>query len=483
MGVRSRKSIETLRLEAHGGDCPPLQRSLGVLNLTAFGVGNTVGAGIFVLTGTVAALNAGPAVTLCYIMASVACFFAGLCYAEYASMVPVAGSAYSYAYATFGELIAWIIGWCIMFEYLFSASLVAISWSGYVTSALGDLGLHIPAVLANAPLRADANNHIVTTGALINLPAVLVTLACTALLIIGTRKSAMVNSVIVIAKVLAILILVVACMPHIDTQLWHPFVPPNTGKTGDFGWSGVLRGAGIVFFAYIGFDGVSTLAEEAKNPQRTMPLSLGLSLAICTALYVAVSLAVTGIADYHLLNVPDPLYQALSMAHANLDWLKVLVAVVAGLGLIPVILLSLLGQVRIFFAMGRDGLLPPSLSRCSQRFRTPHIGTLVTGVASALVAGFFPLDLLGQLISIGTLMAFAIVCAGIIILRKRMPDLHRPFRAPWVPVIPILGVASCVVLMLFLPIDTWVRLAIWLAIGFVIYFGYGRRHSKLSAEP
>jgi APA family basic amino acid/polyamine antiporter len=272
-------------------------------------------------------------------------------------------------------------------------------------------------------------------------------------------------------------------MPHIDTQLWHPFVPPNTGKTGDFGWSGVLRGAGIVFFAYIGFDGVSTLAEEAKNPQRTMPLSLGLSLAICTALYVAVSLAVTGIADYHLLNVPDPLYQALSMAHANLDWLKVLVAVVAGLGLIPVILLSLLGQVRIFFAMGRDGLLPPSLSRCSQRFRTPHIGTLVTGVASALVAGFFPLDLLGQLISIGTLMAFAIVCAGIIILRKRMPDLHRPFRAPWVPVIPILGVASCVVLMLFLPIDTWVRLAIWLAIGFVIYFGYGRRHSKLSAEP
>ncbi len=483
MGVWSRKSIDTLRREAHGGDSPALRRSLGVLNLTAFGVGNTVGAGIFVLTGTVAALNAGPAVTLCFILASVACFFAGLCYAEYASMVPVAGSAYSYAYATFGELVAWIIGWCIMFEYLFSASLVAISWSGYVTSALGDLGIHIPAVLANAPLRADATDHVIMTGAWINLPAVLVTLACTALLIAGTQKSAMVNSVIVVAKVLAIMVLVVACLPHLDTRLWHPFVPPNAGKTGHFGWSGVLRGAGIVFFAYIGFDGVSTLAEEAKNPQRTMPLSLGLSLLICTALYVAVSLAVTGIADYHLLNVPDPLYQALSMAHANLHWLKVLVAVVAGFGLIPVILLSLLGQVRIFYAMGRDGLLPAALSRCSQRFQTPHIGTLVTGLAAATIAGLFPLDLLGELISIGTLMAFAIVCSGILILRRRMPDAHRPFRAPWVPLIPVLGVISCLILMVFLPISTWVRLAIWLAIGFLIYFGYGRQHSKLSGEP
>ena len=429
MGAWSRKSIDTLRAEAHGGDTPALRRSLGILNLTAFGVGNTVGAGIFVLTGTVAALNAGPAVTLCFLLASIACFFAGLCYAEYASMVPVAGSAYSYAYATFGELVAWIIGWCIMFEYLFSASLVAISWSGYVTSALGDLGLHIPAVLANAPLRADATDHIIRTGAWINLPAVLVTLACTALLIAGTQKSAMVNSVIVVAKVLAILVLVVACLPHIDARLWHPFVPPNAGKTGHFGWSGVLRGAGIVFFAYIGFDGVSTLAEEAKNPQRTMPISLGLSLLICTALYVAVSLAVTGIADYHLLNVPDPLYQALSMAHANLSWLKVLVAVVAGFGLIPVILLSLLGQVRIFYAMGRDGCFP-RLSRCSQRFQTPHIGTLVTGAASALIAGFFPLDLLGELISIGTLMAFAIVCLGIIILAGACPMLRARFEPP-----------------------------------------------------
>jgi APA family basic amino acid/polyamine antiporter len=247
MGAWSRKSIETLRQEAHGGDKPALLRTLGVLNLTAFGVGNTVGAGIFVLTGTVAALRAGPAVTLCFLLASIACFFAGLCYAEYASMVPVAGSAYSYAYATFGELIAWIIGWCIMFEYLFSASLVAISWSGYITSFLGDHGVHIPSVLANAPLQADASGHVVLTGAWVNLPAVLVTLACTALLIIGTRKSAMVNSVIVVAKVLAILVLVAACLPHIDTHLWHPFVPPNTGKFGDFGWSGVMRAQASCF--------------------------------------------------------------------------------------------------------------------------------------------------------------------------------------------------------------------------------------------
>ena len=482
MGAWSRKSIEALRAEAHGGDKPALERSLGILNLTAFGVGNTVGAGIFVLTGTVAALHAGPAVTLAFAIASLACFFAGLCYAEYASMVPVAGSAYSYAYAAFGELIAWIIGWCIMFEYLFSASLVAISWSGYVTSSLGDLGWHLPAVLTNAPLSADASDHIRSTGAWLNLPAVLVTLACTALLILGTKKSAMVNSVIVVAKVLAILVLVAACLPHIEPHLWQPFVPPNTGKFGDFGWSGVLRGAGIVFFAYIGFDGVSTLAEEAKNPQRTMPISLFLSLAICTALYIAVSMAITGIADYHLLNVPDPLYRALSLAHANLTWLKVLVAVVAGFGLIPVVLLSLLGQIRIFYAMGRDGLLPAALSRCSERYHTPHIGTLVVGCAAALVAGLFPLDLLGELISIGTLMAFAIVCGGIIILRRQMPDAPRPFRTPWVPVIPLLGVVSCVGLMIYLPISTWVRLAIWLAIGFAIYFGYGHKHSKLRGE-
>jgi basic amino acid/polyamine antiporter, APA family len=482
MGVWSRKSIETLHAEAQGGDRPALHRSLGVLNLTAFGVGNTVGAGIFVLTGSVAALHAGPGVTLAFIIASVACFFAGLCYAEFAAMVPVAGSAYSYAYATFGELMAWIIGWSIMLEYLFSASVVAIGWSGYATSALADLGLHLPAVLTAAPFKVISGDHLVATGTWIDLPAVLVTLGCTALLIVGTKQSAIVNSVIVISKVLAIIVLVAACTHYLEPHNWHPFVPPNTGKFGDYGWSGVAMGAGIVFFAYIGFDGVSTLAEEARDPQRTMPLSLFFSLAICTTLYVLVSLAITGIADYHLLNVPDPLYRALSLAHADLRWLKALVAVVAVFGLISVILLSLLGQIRIFYAMGRDGLLPAALSKCSVRFRTPHVGTLVTGFFAAVTAGFVPLGLLGELISIGTLMAFAIVCAGIIILRRKSPDAHRPFRTPWVPLIPSLGVLSCVLLMFSLPNDTWIRLAVWLGIGFAVYYGYGRQHSKLRNE-
>jgi APA family basic amino acid/polyamine antiporter len=482
MGVWSRKSIETLKREAQGGDTPGLKRSLGVMSLTAFGVGNTVGAGIFVLTGTVAAMHAGPGVTLSFAFASLACFFAGLCYAEFAAMVPVAGSAYSYAYATSGELVAWIIGWSIMLEYLFSASLVAIGWSGYVTASLADLGLHLPAVLASAPFKSDDGLHIVVTGAWVDLPAVLVTLACTALLLLGTQQSAMVNSIIVSAKVLAIIVLVIACIHYIQPHYWHPFIPTNTGKFGDFGMSGVAMGAGIVFFAYIGFDGVSTLAEEARDPQRTMPLSLGLSLLICTALYVAVSLIITGIADYRELNVPDPLYKALSLAHADLSWLKFLVAVVAIFGLISVILLSLLGQIRIFYAMGRDGLLPAALSRCNARFHTPHVGTLVTGVLSALVAGVVPLGILGELISIGTLMAFALVCIGILILRRTMPDVARPFRTPWVPFVPAAGVLCCVTLMFSLPNATWWRLAVWLGLGFAVYYFYGRRHSKLAGS-
>jgi APA family basic amino acid/polyamine antiporter len=483
VGTWSRKSVETLKREADGGDRPPLRRSLGVLDLTAFGVGNTVGAGIFVLTGTVAAQYAGPAVTLSFIAASIACFFAGLCYAEFAAMVPVAGSAYSYAYATFGELIAWIIGWSIMFEYLFSASLVAIGWSGYVTSSLHDIGIDLPTVLTSAPYNVVNEYHLVASGNWVNLPAVLVTLACTALLIVGTRQSSIVNTIIVVTKVGAILILVAACYRYVRPANWHPFVPPDTGHPGEHGWWGVLRGAGIVFFAYIGFDGVSTLAEEAKDPKRTMPLSLFYSLAICTALYISVSLTITGIADYHQLNVPDPVYRALDLAHANLSWLKAIVAVVAVFGMISVILLSLLGQVRIFYAMGRDGLLPPVLSRCSKRFQTPHWGTIITGALAALIAGLAPLDLLGELISIGTLMAFAIVCAGIIVLRRANPDAERPFRTPWVPVVPILGVVCCVILMVGLPWPTWIRLAIWLALGFAIYYGYGRKHSKLASEP
>jgi APA family basic amino acid/polyamine antiporter len=478
MGIWSCKSVDAMRQEA-GASAAHLHRNLGVVSLTAFGVGSTIGAGIFVLTGAQAAHHAGPAVTYSFMLASLACFFAGLCYAEFAAMVPIAGSAYSYAYATMGELVAWIIGWCISLEYVFSAAVVAIGWSGYTQSALADLGIHVPALLATAPLRMH-DGHVVATGTLLDLPAVLVTLGCTALLVVSTRQSAILNTIIVSAKVAAIAIIIVVGARYVDPANWHPFVPANSGEFGSFGWSGVARAAGVVFFAYIGFDGISTLAEECRNPQRTIPLSLFAALAICTTLYVGVSLVITGLTSYTGLDVPDPIYFALSTVQADLGWLKFLVAVVAVFGLISVILFSLLGQVRILYAMGRDGLMPAAFARTSPRFKTPHVGTLWTGALAALTAGFVPLDILGELISIGTLLAFAIVCAGIVVLRRTAPEAHRPFRTPWVPLVPVLGVLCCITLMFSLPNDTWLRLVIWLAIGLVIYWAYGRRHSRLS---
>lgn len=484
MGFWSRKSVEALTADCNDAEGKPrLHRSLGVIDLTAFGIGNTVGAGIFVLTGSVAALHAGPGVTLSFIIASVACFLAGLCYAEFAAMVPVAGSAYSYAYTSFGEGVAWLMGWCLMFEYIFSASLVAIGWSGYAVSTLADLGVHWPAALATAPINGTSLREIHGTGAIVNLPAIVVIGACTLLLIFSTRQSAIVNAIIVASKLLAIAVLVFVGAHYVDPANWHPFVPANTGTAGEFGWSGIMMGAGIVFFSYIGFDGVSTLAEETRNPQRTMPLSLFLSLGICALLYVAVSLTITGMTSYTNLNVPDPLYKALSEAHADFTWLKFTVGVVAVFGLLSVILLSLLGQIRIFYAMGRDGLLPPVLARTSRRFKTPHIGTIVTGVCAAAIAGFVPLDLLSDLISSGTLLVFALVCICILILRRTNPDAPRPFRTPLVPLVPILGAVSCITLMFSLSNDTWVRLGIWLLLGVIVYAAYGRRHSRLRGRP
>jgi APA family basic amino acid/polyamine antiporter len=479
VGIWSRKTVGTLCDEALGEGPQQLKRSLGVVGLTAFGVGCTIGAGIFSLTGNVAAHQAGPAVTLAFVLASVACFFAGLCYAEFAAMVPIAGSAYSYAYATLGELVAWIIGWSLMLEWLFSASVVAISWSGYVTAALKDLGVVVPAVIASSPLTVDLHGHLVGTGSFVDLPAVLVTLGCTALLLFGTKTSANVNTAIVLAKVLALIALIAVGASYVNVTNWHPFVPTNAGH---FGWSGVARGAATLFFAYIGFDGVSTLAEEAKNPQRTLPLSLFASLLICTVLYVGVSLVITGLTDYRGLDVPDPLYYALTASHMPLVWLKGVIAIVAILGLISVVLASIVGQVRIFFAMARDGLIPPVLGRVDKHRHTPYVGTLVTGIVAAVTAGFVPLGLLGELISIETLLAFAMVCAGILILRRIAPDARRPFRTPWLPLVPTLGVVSCVALMLSLPNDTWIRLVVWIGAGLAVYALYGRRHSKLRKE-
>jgi APA family basic amino acid/polyamine antiporter len=481
MSIWARKSVATLCDQAFGTGGRRLHRSLGVFELTFFGIGCTIGAGIFSLTGEVAAHQAGPAVTVAFGLASIACFFAGLCYAEFAAMVPIAGSAYSYAYATLGEMVAWIIGWSLILEWLFSTSVVAISWSGYVTAALQDLGIQLPSVICGSPFAVDAQNHIVATGAWVDLPAILVIAGCTALLLVGTRVSATVNTIIVVAKIAALIVFMVVGVRHVHLENWHPFIPPNGGAFGEFGWSGVARGAGTLFFAYIGFDGVSTLAEEARNPQKTLPWSLFSSLAVCTVLYVGVSLVLTGLTSYRKLGVSDPLYFALSASQASLTWLKAVIAGVAIFGLVSVVLVSIVSQSRIFFAMSRDGLLPPSFSRLSER-NTPYVGTLVTGAIAALTAGFVPLGLLGELISIGTLLAFAMVCAGVWILRIIAPEARRPFRTPWVPIVPILGVLCCVVLMLSLPNDTWIRLVIWVGVGLIVYGAYGYRHSALRAQ-
>jgi basic amino acid/polyamine antiporter, APA family len=491
MSLWATKSITELRAEAEATGEQSLKRTLGPVGLMALGVGAIIGAGIFVLTGQAAALHAGPAVPISMVIVGVACTFAGLCYAEMASAVPVAGSAYTYAYATMGELVAWIIGWDLVLEYAAGASTVAVGWSGHLTSLLSLFGISIPAHLANSPTQwcTDANvrdavvgcahSGLNLTGALINLPAMFVVVLMSAILVIGIRESARVNSLIVMLKVTIIFLIVIVGLQHITPDNWKPFIPPNTGEWGTFGWSGVLRGAGLVFFAYIGFDAVSTAAQEAKNPQKDMPIGILGSLALCTLLYVVVSGVLTGMVPYGELNNAAPMAYALEKVHAPY-WVRVSVDVGAVLGLGSVILVMLLGQSRVFYSMSRDGLLGQWAGKVHPKFRTPYLSSIFTGIAVAVAAGALPLQLLGQLVNIGTLLAFVLVCIGVWVLRYKRPDLDRPFRTPWVPLIPILGILSCFGLMLTLPQDTWYRLLVWLVIGFVIYFGYGRRHSKLT---
>jgi APA family basic amino acid/polyamine antiporter len=479
MSVDSRKTLQACAEEAFPTDGSGLRRSLGIVGLTAFGVGSTIGAGVFSLTGEVAAHQAGPAVSLAFVLASVCCFFAGLCYAEFAAMAPISGSAYTYAYVSFGERVAWLVGWTLILEWLFSASVVAISWSSYTLSTLGEYGIALPATLTQAPLTLDDHGNWIRTAGYVNCPAIAVVVVCTVLLLVGTRTSSVINTVIVSAKVVALLILTAVGAKYIRTENWHPLVPANAGSFGHFGWSGVVRGAGILFFAYLGFDGVSTLAGDARNPQRTVPWSLFASLLICTVLYVSVSVVVTGLADYRSLDVPDPLYLALSADNGQILFVRHLISFVAVVGLFSVILTCILGQVRIFYSMARDGLLPAAMARVGRANGTPFVATLVTGFFSCLIAGLLPLDVLGELASIGTLLAFATVCAGVLILRRTAPNAHRPFRTPWVPLIPILGILSCVALMLSLPVQSWLRLVVWLVVGALIYVLYGRTHSKV----
>jgi APA family basic amino acid/polyamine antiporter len=481
-GLFARKSIEALTAEAErakSGEALP--RTLGLFSLTCFGVGSTIGAGIFVLTGTVAAVHAGPAVVLSFVLSGLACALAGLCYAEFAAMVPAAGSAYTYAYATLGELVAWTIGWCLVLEYLFASAMVAIGWSGYAAAMAADFGFALPAAFTQAPLDVGAGG-LVATGAIFNAPAAAVVVLCTALLLAGTRASARVNDLIVVAKVIVIVIVGVAGLKFAHPGHWVPFIPRNTGRIGEFGVSGVVTGAAIVFYAYVGFDAVSTMSQETHNPRRTVPLALIASLAVCTALYVLIALTITGLTDYRGLNVSDPVYVALAAAGPALAWAKPLVGGVVVVGLISALLVTLLGQVRIFYAMARDGLLPKMFAAVHPRWGTPHIGTLVTGATAAIIAGLFPLNLLGELISIGTLLAFAIVCLGVIVLRRRRPDLPRPFPVPGYPWIPLAGIAVCLALMASLPRDTWVRLVVWLMLGFAVYGAYGAKHSRLRME-
>src|SRR5262245_3262410 len=493
MNLWATKPIATLRAEAEGAGEHQLKRALGPLNLITLGIGAIIGAGIFVLTGQAAALHAGPAVPISMALVGVACAFAGLCYAEMAAAVPVAGKAYTYSYATMGELIAWISGWDLVLEYAAGAATVGVGWSGHFVSLMGLFGITVPPHLAASPTQWCTDGQVAAgamgcahaglnfTGAWLNLPAVFIVILMSTVLVIGVKESATVNNFIVILKVLIILLIVAVGLGNIHPENYKPFVPPNTGEWGTYGISGVLRGAGLVFFAYIGFDAVSTAAQESRNPQKDMPIGILGSLFICTLLYVIVSAVLVGMVPYTELNLPAPVAYAMEKIGAP-HWVRILIDIGAVLGLGSVILVMLLGQSRVFYSMSRDGLLGKWASAVHPRYRTPYLSTIFTGVAVSFATGLLPLQLLGQLVNIGTLLAFVLVCAGVLVLRKKRPELERPFRTPWVPVVPIAGLFCCLGLMATLPVDTWLRLVIWLAIGFVIYFGYSRHHSRLQQE-
>jgi len=475
-----RKNLDQLIAESkqdHG-----FKKALNSFNLITLGIGAIIGTGIFVLTGTAAALYAGPALAISFVISGLGCVFAGLCYAEFASMIPISGSAYTYSYASLGEFMAWIIGWDLILEYLFASATVAVGWSGYVVSFLHDLHINVPAALSQAPLTYSKELGWGFSGSMINFPAVFIVVVVTALLVIGIKESVTFNNVIVILKLIVILLFIFFGMWYVNVDNWSPFIPQNTGTFGHFGWSGILTGSGVIFFAYIGFDAVSTAAQESKNPQRDMPIGILVSLILCTILYIAVALVLTGMVHYSKLNVAAPIALAIDSVAQSLRWLNPLVKMGAIAGLSSVVLVMLMGQPRIFFAMSKDGLLPKSFSKVHSRFQTPYVTTILTGTVAAIVAGLFPINILGELVSIGTLFAFVIVCISVIILRKKRPDVPRSFKTPLVPLVPILGAGICFVQMASLPADTWWRLIIWMAIGVLIYFFYGRKNSKLNNQ-
>jgi APA family basic amino acid/polyamine antiporter len=472
------------------GPVQPLKRVLGAVDLTLLGIGAIIGTGIFVLTGQAAAAHAGPAVVVSMIVAGMASALAAICYAEFAAAVPVAGSAYTYGYATLGELVAWVIGWDLVLEYALGAATVAVGWSGYVVALLGDFGIPFPPLLSAAPGTAVTLPDGSTVTAVINLPAMAISALATWLLVIGIEASARVNAVIVFIKVTVVVLIIGLGGMFVDPDNWRPFIPANTGAFGEFGWSGILRGAGVIFFAYIGFDAVSTAAQEARQPQRDMPLGIIGSLVICTVLYVLVSAVMVGLVPYQQLGVPAPMAVAVDAARVEaggssweriLDVMPFVVKLGAIMGLSSTIIVQMMAQPRIFYAMSRDGLLPEWASRIHPRFRTPHLTTLITGAVVMAASGFTSIGALGELVSIGTLFAFVIVSIGVIVLRRTRPDLERPFKTPLVPALPVASALVSLVLMLALPRSTWERLIMWMVIGLVIYAVYGRTHSRLNA--
>jgi APA family basic amino acid/polyamine antiporter len=453
-----------------------LRRALGPWGLTALGIGAVIGGGIFVITGQAAAEHAGPAIMLSFALAALCCTFCALAYAEFAAMVPVSGSAYTYAYATLGELAAWFIGWMLVLEYGVSASAVAVSWTGYFLSLLDHVNVHLPAALVNAPL----DEKLRPTGAIANLPAAGIVLLLTWLCYVGIRKSAAMNMAMVVLKTALIVLVIVAGWKYVDPANWHPFIPENQGP-GKFGWQGVLRGAALVFFAYIGFEAVSVAAQESHKPQRDLPIGMLASLVICTVLYVAMAATMTGLTPYLLLGTDEPVVTAIA-SHPELSWLRAIVEVGALIGLSSVVLVMIIGQPRIFMIMARDGLLPRVFTRIHPVYRTPHINTVITGIGIALLAAVFPLNLLGELTSMGTLIAFAAVCAGVLILRRTQPDLPRPFRVKFAWFVCLAGIFSCLALLSTMNAHNWMLFGIWTALGILVYFLYGFRHSLLARD-
>jgi len=456
-----------------------LHRALGPVSLVMIGIGSIIGAGIFVIAGTAAAEHAGPAVLISFVIAGLGCLFAGLCYAEFASMIPESGSSYTYAYATMGRFMAWFIGWNMVLEYLVSASTVAVGWSGYFASFLKDLGYDFPARFANAPVAGTGFHELHFTGAFVNLPAVLLIVFLTAFLVVGVSESARFNALMVLIKTGIVILVILFGLPYVQSANLHPFIPPNEGTFGKFGVSGILAASGMIFFAYIGFEAVSVAAQEARDPRRDLPIGILGSLAVCTLLYAGMALVLTGATDWRALDVPNPVSFALGKI-AALHWLVMPINIGALVGLASVTFVSLYGQSRVFYSMARDGFLPPAFAAVHPRFKTPHRGTIIVGVAAALGAAILPLDILADLVSIGTLLAFVAVCGGILILRRTAPKAARPFRTPLVWFVAPAGIAVCGLMMFSLADGTWVRLVLWTAIGVAIYFAYGVWHAAPS---